>query len=51
MNKILCFVIVPLVLLYALLASFVSYDIWAFLISAVGTIIIMFMLGRLYQKQ
>lgn len=50
MEGFLLYVITPLVLFYALLASFITMDLWALLISAIGTIVVMFSLGMLYQS-
>ncbi|MCX7610252.1 MAG: hypothetical protein N2043_01520 [Ignavibacterium sp.] len=50
MEGFLLYVITPLVLLYALLASFITMDLWALLISTIGTIVVMFSLGMLYQS-
>jgi hypothetical protein len=48
--KFLIYAVIPLVMLYAIIASFLCYDIKALLISSLGTIIIMFMIGRVYES-
>jgi hypothetical protein len=45
------FVLTPLVMLYANIASFLIFDIIALLISSIGTMVIMFMIGRYYESR
>lgn len=45
----LLYVITPLVLFCTLLVSFIAMNLWALIISAIGTMAVMFLLGEFYQ--